>query len=510
MSTLTDNWLACTDSALELITAARPEQLDQRWSDLLSDKEAIEALAYLRESEPEIFESRIAALVPIVGASRARTLRGVLTRRWRLIRRRDSEPSEDSAPDGVDPEIYRRLRLMPRTGRPAATLYNARQIIHDHNLHREIGRPRLNLLDSRVYLERGSIKRLMSDRDVVDVAVWIDERYGCEVSSTTAYQILDTAARESAYHPIRDYMRALRWDGVERLRSFAFTYLNAAQDDPNADLWAEYCLRWIVSAVARSFAGVHPITGIPTLVKADHVLVLAGRQGAGKSTAARILGGDFHADTPIQYGTRDAYQALRGVWCYELAELAKVRGSELEAVKAFISAERDHYRPSYGRCEVDAPRQCVFLATVNPDGAGFLRDPTGERRWWVVPIGERVNADKLRQDRDQIWAEALALYEAGLEWWLSPEYELRQAEDATRWATVDAWQDRIDLWLSANRSDVRGGVTLADVASKALQLENPSRGDSMRLAQLLKARGLRRVRIQQHGQRVAVWKSTEK
>lgn len=507
MGILTANWEARTDAAIQEISSAGSAEIDGLWSELLADRETIEALAYLRESEPEIFESKITTLAAVVGKSRARTLRGVLTRRWRLIKRRDSGTGGDDTPEGVDPEIFRRLRLMPRTGRPSATLYNARQIIHDHNLHREIGRPRLNLLDNRVYLERGGVTRLMSDRDVVDVAVWIDERYSCEVSSTTAYQILDTAAREAAYHPIRDYLSGLRWDGVERLRGFAFTYLNASQDDPNADLWAEYCLRWIVSAVARSFAGVDPISGVPTLVKADHVLVLAGRQGAGKSTAARILGGDYHADTPIQYGTRDAYQALRGVWCYELAELAKVRGSELEAVKAFISAERDHYRPSYGRCEVDAPRQCVFLATVNPDGAGFLRDPTGERRWWVVPIGDRVDGDALRRDRDQIWAEALALYEAGVQWWLSPEYELRQAEDATRWATVDAWQDRIDLWLSVSRSEVSAGVTLAEVASKALNLDNPSRGDSMRLAQLLKARGLRRCRVIQNGQRVAVWKS---
>ena len=502
MTLLSQKWAACIDEALSNLQG---QDQQAAWSALLDNKEAVEALAWQRESEPEVFELTLSNIAAAVGSTRARLLRGIVSRRWKILKASTQKAPHDDTPATVDPEIWRQLRIMPRTGKPSATLYNARLILQDHNLQGQIGRPRLNLLDGRVYLQRGSIRRLMNDRDVVDVAVWLDQHYSCEVSSNIAFQILDTAAKEDPYHPVRDYLGQLTWDGTSRLRNFAVTYLGTDPSDPDCDLYQEYCLRWLVSAVARCHAGVDPATGVATTVKADHVLVLAGRQGAGKSTAARILGAAWHADTPIAYGTKDSFQSLRGVWLYELAELAKVRGSELEAVKAFISAERDHYRPSYGRCEIDAPRQCVFLATVNPDGAGFLRDPTGERRWWVVPIGHQVDREALQADRDQLWAEAVALYEAGCQWWLSADLEVRQAEDALKWATADAWADRLHIWISGAGAELRYGVNLAHIAQKALSLDNPTRGESMRLAQLLKAAGLQKSRQQVDGRRQIVW-----
>jgi len=151
--------------------------------------------------------------------------------------------------------------------------------------------------------------------------------------------------------------------------------------------------------------------------KFDYMLVLSGPQGIGKSTLFERLGGKWFNDSLNMNDTKDktAAEKLQGYWIMEIGELAGIRKAEVEAVKSFLSRQRDIYRPAYGRRTVEHPRQCIVVGSTNAD-AGFLRDSTGNRRFWpvVLKAGPRKKApwDLSAETVDQIWAEALELWKA--------------------------------------------------------------------------------------------------
>jgi predicted P-loop ATPase len=167
------------------------------------------------------------------------------------------------------------------------------------------------------------------------------------------------------------------------------------------------------------------------------VLILQGPQGIGKSTAIRTLfGDDFFTDSlPHDLGAKDAKDHLLGSWGIELPELSQMRKSDVESIKAFISRQEERYRPAYGRNEVNFPRQCVFLGTTN--AAQFLRDETGNRRFWPVTV-TKVNTDALARERDQFWAEAKHRLNTGESYWIDEGSEPRLAQVAR-----DATDERI-------------------------------------------------------------------
>jgi predicted P-loop ATPase len=158
------------------------------------------------------------------------------------------------------------------------------------------------------------------------------------------------------------------------------------------------------------------------------------------------------------------------------------------AVKSFVSRCSDRFRPPYGKHVVDHPRQCVFAGTINPID-GYLKDPTGARRFWPVVCGH-IDLETLARDRDQLWAEALVRFQAGMPWWLdTPELEaLAKLEQEAR-LEVDAWTEKIVQWL-AGRTDASVGEVLTGALGVAR--ESWSRTVQNRVAKILVNNGFDR------------------
>jgi predicted P-loop ATPase len=255
-------------------------------------------------------------------------------------------------------------------------------------------------------------------------------------------------AREHRIHPVRDWLDTLKWDGTPRIETWTSIYLGA---DPT-DLHHTIGALWLISAVARIYRPG---------VKADHMLILEGQQGARKSTALKVLAGEhWFTDELPELGSKDAALHMQGVWIVEIAELDAIGRAEVSRIKAFLTRTTDRFRPPYGRNTIEVPRQCVFAGTVNPDT--YLRDETGNRRFWPLRCGT-IDIPALSRDRDQLWAEAVHRFRAGAIWWIEDPavlVEAKAAQDARYQA--DAWDARIDRWLTHDVRRVNRGFASID------------------------------------------------
>jgi len=323
----------------------------------------------------------------------------------------------------------------------------------------------------------------LADHHVTYVQHWLARHHDVAFPKQSVHDAVESAARQNTVHPVREYLTGLEWDGTLRLDSWLVDYLGA---DPALGYVAAVSRWWLVGAVARVMRPG---------CQADHILVLEGDQGAGKSTAVRILGGDWYLASLPDLGSKDASQILQGSWLVEMGELDALRGAAMTRVKDYITRTVDSYRPAYGRSTVRRPRQCVFIGTTNEHT--YLQDSSGARRFWPIRVSA-IDAAGLRSARDQLWAEAVARYEAGEQWHPSATFvpALTEAQDE-RFA-ADAWEPRIAAW-AAERSE----FTLGSVMADALGIEPGrwTRGDQTRVGMVLRRLGYTSRRVMVAGVR---------
>lgn len=308
--------------------------------------------------------------------------------------------------------------------------------------------------------------------------IWF-QRKDINAGSGDVGRAVQAAARYNPFHPVREYLDALHWDGTPRLDTCLVTYFHA-QD-------SEYIRavgpRFLISAVARV---------CQPGCQVDHMLVLEGPQGKQKSQSLRTLAikDEWFSDRLSHMASKDAAIEVAGVWLFEIAEMDALMRASSSTAKAYLTRRHDRFRPPYGKHTTNLPRQSVFAGTINPPVGGYLKDLTGARRFWPVACHGMIDSAGIERDRDQLWAEAVHRYRAGQKWWLeTPELEaLATAEQSAR-LVADPWIHPVKQWLR-DRND----VTLSEVLQGALGIETSDELHSaeIRVVNVLTAMGFER------------------
>lgn len=272
--------------------------------------------------------------------------------------------------------------------------------------------------------------RTWTDHDDNDLLVYLSKYYGI-TGKQTIIDTHDTVIAQSSYHPVREYLKGLAWDGVERLDTMIIDYLGAEDNELTRLMTRKH----MVAAVARI---MKPGT------KYDYALTLSGPEGLGKTTLVSKLGMEWfdNSFSSGDVGDKSSMEQVQGRWLIELGELVSVKKNTNEAFKHFLSKERDKFRPAYGRKSIEVPRQCVFWATTNE--RCYLKGDTGNRRFWTVYVGEDISTKDVfamgQADVDQLWAEAVERWKQGEALYLPARLEAQareRAEEANEIAADD-------------------------------------------------------------------------
>ncbi|MEG0416420.1 MAG: virulence-associated E family protein [Erysipelothrix sp.] len=289
----------------------------------------------------------------------------------------------------------------------------------------------------------GKQKRHWDDFDDAGLRSYFEENYKV-VGKDKIFDAYMIVQRECAFHPVRDYLNSLTWDGVERLNTLLIDYLGAN----NEEYVRLVTRKSLIGAVARI---------MEPGCKMDNSLILVGPQGVGKSTFVRKLAKkqEWFSNSLSTFQGKEAKEAVKGKWILELAELAGMKKSEIETIKGFISGEQDSFRAAYKRNSDDNLRQCILIGSTNEHE--FLRDLTGNRRFWPVDIAiikpTKMVFKDLDKEIDQIWAEAVVAYKNKEEWYADErlnELASKQQEDHLEGnANEDTVREYLDRELPA-------------------------------------------------------------
>lgn len=321
----------------------------------------------------------------------------------------------------------------------------------------------------------------LQDEDAIDIRLLIEDA-GFEPTTSDVLPAVIRHAHDNAFDPVREYLDGLEWDQRPRLDSWLTDYMGA----PDHEIVGLFGSKFLIGAVARVYEPG---------CQMDNMLVFEGKQGAGKTTAcAALFGREYMISSISDFKTKEASIALQGRWVAEIAELAALKKTDITDVKKFVTETVDQFRPVHGKNTIDRPRRCVFIGTTNE--RQYLKDATGNRRFWPVPCGE-VDVDRIGKDRDQLWAEAVIRYSKGEPWWLTDIEHITQAEaiQGDR-SEQDPWGEVIDQWLDDPENRGREFVTCAFVLREAIKMTTDRfhKADEMRVANHLSKRGWKHVK----------------
>ena len=342
-----------------------------------------------------------------------------------------------------DTEWTKNLRILPRSGMLENSVWNLNLILENDP---DFAGFAFNEMANRIQVigtlpwERPEGNSFWRDADSAQMKSLIDIRYG--EFSTRNYDISFTkVADDRHFHPVRDYLNALpKWDGIPRVEDLFIKYLQA-DDTP------------YVRAVTRKTFAAAVARVMEPGIKFDCVPVLDGNQGIGKSSIVKdLVTPEYYSESLslTDMDDKSGAEKLQGFWVAEIGELAGMKKADIEKVKSFLSTSDDKYRPSYGKVVESHPRQCVIIGTVNGE-RGYLRDITGNRRFWIVKVHQTEQKKKwsfTKEFRDQFWAEAKHVWESGEKLYLEGDI-LAESEKAQKSAMeVDERVGMVEEYLN--------------------------------------------------------------
>ena len=380
----------------------------------------------------------------------------------------DSEPDDEKAPeDKVKPDSRWMDKLdRDKNGKLCQTLKNAELIFsHDPKL---VGLVGLNSFSEKIEIrkmppwERPSLNddndttkdKTAKDKpdplrmpdvpepewrnsDASELYAYLSRTYKFEKQSLINDCVL-MFARRKRFHPVRDYLRQLKWDGTPRVRTLIHDYYGV----PDSEYLHKVMVKTLLGAVTRVWRPG---------CQFDTVLTFYGPQGRGKSMFWANLAGRWFNDLVVSFSGRDAMHGLEGAWVTELAEMAALSNTGVEKNKAMISRKNDRFRKAYEKLVEDHPRQGIFVATTN--SSDFLKDFTGNRRFWPVdvtpyePPAKSIH-DDLPSEADQIWAEVQVIYDMGEETVYADQDMIEELEQRQKnFAAYNPVQDAIEEYL---------------------------------------------------------------
>jgi putative DNA primase/helicase len=342
------------------------------------------------------------------------------------------------------------------------------------------------------------VGREVADHDDINIKVWLSKLWGIEASAQSISEIVMKIGLENSFHPVRRYLDSLKWDGKERLDSWLREYMGAIGEDAYLSAVGRKTLCGAIARVMRPGA------------KFDHVLILEGDQGIGKSTAVEMLASkDWFVDSLGDIESKDVVDIMRGRWIIELSELASMDKASTNHLKSFITRTFDVTRKAYGRRAQEYKRQCIFIGTTND--SEYLKDVTGGRRFWPVTV-TRCDFKRLQADRDQLWAEAVVAWKLGEALFLEDDSVRAMAEEeqSDRYVVDEILtQVREAVDVLYKEDGLRSYVTFEEVWGKmatSLMGTKPCEYNTQRrIKTALRRMGFTRVRVREDYSRFYAW-----
>ncbi len=355
-----------------------------------------------------------------------------------------SGAAAETTPAETDLSWLRKLKRNPNTGAPEKSAYNVQVVLENDPALK--GRIYLDTFADRIMgiapLPWGMRKEqrgefVWSDYDDDGLCVYLELLLNTSNANLVRMALRDHAAKHQR-NPVAEYLNSLQWDGTPRLDTLLIDYLGAE----DCAFIRTITRKLFVAAVARAMTDEG--------VKFDNMIVVCGKQDIGKSTLFRKLGKRWFSDSIRSFEGKEAEELIQGRWIVEIAELQAFNKTDINRIKQFLSKIDDQYRAAYGRHVKTQVRRCVFVGTTNDHE--YLRDPTGNRRFWPVdamvqPPTKSVFTD-LDREVDQIWAEAVIRWRAGEPVFLSKEMEEEANRRRESHMESDPLQGQIEEFLN--------------------------------------------------------------
>lgn len=326
-----------------------------------------------------------------------------------------------------------------------------------------------------------------TDEDAIEFKSILSEQLSMDFPTVLIHEVASVCASKRAFHPIRNYIESCIWDGTPRVENWLTTYCKAADN-----LYTRFVGRkTLIAAVARVFSPG---------CKFDYVLTLEGAQGIGKSYMWEILTSPWFTDAPLHIQDRSAIEIMRGKWVVELAEMDALTKYESQTIKGFLSRNEDRCRMAYERKAKSFPRQNIFVGSINPEVTGWLKDRTGNRRYWPVAVG-KIDLEGLKRARDYIWAEAYQLFQSGEDLRITDQrVQMMMNSEVANRMQEDPWFGLLEEHLHNNAADylIRGQLTVIPVELYTRYIGGSAAGfkiaDANRIASILKILGFEKTR----------------